>query len=140
MNIIVDSCFWIALYDAREEDHEWAEETWDKLQNGNKFLVPYPTMYEFINTRLMRREKNVLFFKKLFDSDVVIRISDEQYKEDALRVTLESTGRALSLVDMTIRLMIADDTIKKHALLTLNVGDFNDVCLTKNVEMITRKC
>ena len=45
-----------------------------------------------------------------------------------------------SMVDMTIRLMIADDTIKKHALLTLNVGDFNDVCLTKNVEMITRKC
>ena len=43
-----------------------------------------------------------------------------------------------SMVDMTIRLMIADDTIKKHALLTLNVGDFNDVCLTKNVEMITR--
>ena len=37
----------------------------------------------------MRREKNVLFFKKLFDSDVVVRISDEQYKEDALRVTLE---------------------------------------------------
>lgn len=69
---------------------------------------------------------------------MVIRISDEQYKEDALRVTLESTGRALSLVDMTIRLMIADDTIKKHALLTLNVGDFNDVCLMKNVEMITR--
>ena len=27
---------------------------------------------------------------------------------------------------MTIRLVIADDTIKKHALLTLNVGDFND--------------
>lgn len=39
---------------------------------------------------------------------------------------------------MTIRLMIADDTIKKHALLTLNVGVFNDVCLMKNVEMITR--
>lgn len=48
------------------------------------------------------------------------------------------TRRALSLVDMTIRLMIADDTIKKHALLTLNVGDFNEVCLMKNVEMITR--
>lgn len=60
MNIIVDSCFWIALYDAREEDYEWAEETWNKLQNGNKFLVPYPTMYEFINTRLMKREKSVL--------------------------------------------------------------------------------
>ena len=90
--------------------------------------------------RLMKREKNALFFKKLFESDAIIRISDECYKEDALRVTLESTRRALSLVDMTIRLMIADDTIKKHALLTLNVGDFNDVCLAKNVEMITRKC
>ena len=138
MNIIVDSCYWIALYDAREEDHAWAEDTWNKLQNGNKFLVPYPTMYEFINTRLMRREKNVLFFKKLFDSDVVIRISDENYKEDALRVTLETTGRALSLVDMTIRLMIADDTIKKHALLTLNVGDFCDLCWAKNIEIVTR--
>lgn len=138
MNIIVDSGFWIALYDAREDDHEWAEETWNKLQTGNKFLVPYPTMYEFINTRLMRREKNVMFFKKLFESDVVVRISDEQYKEDALRVTLEPTGRALSLVDMTIRLILEDNTIKKHALLTLNVGDFCDLCWAKDIEVISR--
>lgn len=85
------------------------------------------------------RENNVQFFKKLFESNVVIRISDESYKEDALKVTLESTGRAKSLVDVTIRLMIADDRIKKYALLTLNVGDFSDVCRAKNVEMIYRE-
>ena len=32
---------------------------------------------------------------------------------------------------MTIRHMLADDKIKKHALITLNVKDFVDVCHSK---------
>ena len=66
MNIVVDSCFWIALYDERDKHHVWANDWWNKWQEVNKFLVPYPTMYEFINTRLMRQPKNVLLFKELF--------------------------------------------------------------------------
>ena len=139
MNIVVDSGFWIALYDAREDDHGWAVEMWNQLQNNNRFLVPYPTMYEFLDTRLMRRRDNLMFFKTLFErEDLILRISDEEYKDDALQLTLQPTMRTISLVDNTIRLMIADDKIKKHALLTLNVGDFVDVCGSKNIQMIFR--
>lgn len=137
MNIVVDSCFWIALYDERDKHHVWANDWWNKWQEVNKFLVPYPTMYEFINTRLMRQPKNVLLFKELFcNRDKIIRISDEQYKEDAVRTTLQPSPRSISLVDMTIRLMLEDDSIKKHALLTLNVEDFEDVCRRKRIEVI----
>lgn len=137
MNIIVDSCFWIALYVERDEFHIWANDMWDQLQGVNKFLVPYPTMYEFINTRLMRKPKNVILFKELFSNrDKLIRISDEQYKEDAVQTTLQPSSRTISLVDMTIRLMLEDDSIKKNALLTLNVGDFEDVCRRKRIEVI----
>ena len=134
MNILVDACFWIALYDAREDNHTWANETWEGLQKGNKFLVPYPTMYEFINTRLMRRKDGVEFFRVLFNKqDLIMRVSDEDYKEDALHVALQPSDRALSLVDTTIRLMLEDDRIKKHAMLTMNVGDFIDVCRKKRI-------
>ena len=137
MNIIVDTCFWIALYDTRDNDHKWAEDTWDKLQHSNKFLVPYPTMYEFIGTRLMKKKENIEFFRKLFDNvNLIQRISDEEYKEDALQLSLQTTQRTISLVDHTIRLMLADDRIKKHALLTLNVKDFVDVCQSKHIPMI----
>lgn len=40
---------------------------------------------------------------------------------------------------MTIRLMLADDTIKKHALITHNVKDFVDVCHSRNIRMISRE-
>ena len=138
MNIIVDSCFWIALYDERDNAHIWANEEWDKLQGVNQFLVPYPTMYEFINTRLMRHKDGVEFFRVLFGKqDLIMRVSDEEYKEDALQVTLQSSTRTLSLVDTTIRLMLEDERIKKQALLTLNVGDFEDVCRKKRVRIIS---
>ena len=140
MNIVVDSCFWIALYDKREEDHQWANETWERLQDGNKFLVPYPTMYEFINTRLMRRKDGVEMFRVLFGKqDSITRVSDEEYREDALHVTLQPSMRTLSLVDTTIRLMLEDDRIKKHAMLTMNIGDFMDVCLRKGIKLISKE-
>ena len=140
MNIIADTYFWIALYDVSKDDHGWAEETWDKLQTNNKFLVPFPTMYEFINTRLMRRKENVEFFKRMFEKeDFIQRISDEEYKDEALRLSFQWTDRTISLVDHTIRLMLDDDKIKKHALITLNVKDFVDVCLPRNIRMIYKE-
>lgn len=140
MNIIVDTCFWIALYDASDHDHIWAEDTWNELNHGNKFLIPYPTMYEFVNTKLMWKKENVDFFKRLFENENLIqRISDEEYKDKALELSLRWTNRTISLVDHTIRLMLDDDKIKKHALITLNVKDFVDVCRSRNIRMISRE-
>lgn len=140
MNIIADTCFWIALYDASDMHHGWAEKTWNELKEGNKFLIPYPTMYEFLNTKLMWKKENVEFFKRLFDNvNLIQRISDEEYKDAALQLSLQWTPRTISLVDHTIRLMLEDTRIKKHALITLNVKDFVDVCHSNNIQMIYRE-
>ena len=138
MNIIVDSCFWIALYDKTDNDYVWANKKWEELKDGNTFLVPYPTMYEFIDTQLMRKKEDEEMFRVLFSKrDLITRISDEEYKEEALQLALQPSKRTISLVDMTIRLMLEDDRIKKHAMLTLNVGDFVDVCRQKRIVMIS---
>ena len=78
----------------------------------------------------------VLFSKR----DLITRISDEEYKEEALQLALQPSKRTISLVDMTIRLILEDDRIKKHAMLTLNVKDFVDVCRQKRIEMISNFC
>ena len=97
-------------------------------------------MYEFLNTKLMGKKENVEFFKRLFENENLIqRISDEEYKDKALQLSLQWTERTISLVDHTIRLMLDDDRIKKHALITLNVKDFVDVCYSKNIQMIYRE-
>ena len=138
MNIIVDSCFWIALYDPSDNDYVWANKKWEELKVWNKFLVPHPTMYEFINTKLMGKKDKVEMFRVLFKKrDLITRISDEEYKEEALQLALQPSKRTISLVDMTLRLMLEDDRIKKHAMLTLNVKDFVDVCRWKRIEMIS---
>ena len=108
------------------------------MKVGNKFIVPHPTMYEFINTKLMWKKEKVEMFRVLFSKrDLITRISDEEYKEEALQLALQPSKRTISLVDMTIRLMLEDDRIKKHAMLTLNVKDFVDVCRQKRIELIS---
>lgn len=137
MNIIVDTGFWIGLYDKRDAHHNSAVEYWETYSRGNIFIVPYPSLYELIKTRLMRRKDSLEMFKRIMlDKSQVSLVSDEKYKDRALEITLNEKSRDISLVDCTIRMMLEDDTIFKNGMLSTNRGDFEDVCLSKNIELI----
>ena len=45
-------------------------------------------------------------------------------------------SRGMALVDMVIRLILEDRSIRKHGLLTFNRGDFVDVCRKYQIEML----
>lgn len=137
-NILVDTCFWIALFDARDSDHHKAIELLPYLDLGN-VIIPYPTLYETINTRFSRNKVWVEEFEKILKNKNIQFIEDIEYKENALLLTFDSTlnkNRALSLVDMIIRLILEDVNIKTDYLISFNRGDFIDLCHKKGVKLL----
>ena len=139
MNVIVDSCFWFALYDPSDEHHNKAIRINEKLKNV-KLIIPFPSLYEVINTRFSK-SKNLILFKNRINSSECICVPDEKYKEDALRTTFffsleKEKKRPISLVDMILRFMMEDVDLQIKGLITFNDGDFEDVCRKKNIEIL----
>jgi len=137
-NIITDTGFWYALYDKRDQHHEKANELAEYLELGN-ILLPFPTLYESINTRFTRRKEWVKEFYKVIKKDNVVFIEDVEYKNDALNLSFENTinlNRPISLVDSVIRLMLDDKNLKVDYLITFNPGDFFDICKKRKIKLI----
>ena len=139
-NILVDTCFWYALYDARDPDHYKANELVELLDLG-KVILPYPTLYETLNTRFTRNKNWTEEFEKVLRNINTQIIDDIDYKENALTLTIDSTlnrNRPLSLVDMIIRLILDDVNIKIDYLISFNTGDFIDLCHKNGIELIDK--
>lgn len=136
---LVDTGFWIALLNERDRHHEDALKKSEILRNLT-YILPWPTLYETLNTRLARRPNLVKKFVSGFLKRPNARIWDDgPYREAALEKTLsdEVTKRLhLSLVDNVLREIIADRNVRLSCLFTFNVGDFADVCKRRNLEMI----
>ena len=110
MNVIVDTGFWYSFLGTREQvRHSVAEVVFGKLNNLDaNFLVPFPTLYEAINTKLLKdkyRDKADWFLKQLQSNPHFIRIPDDEYKAKAYDLTIEKNYRGFSLVDNVIRVM-----------------------------------
>ena len=77
-NIIVDSGFWYALYDKRDQYHAEANELAEYLELGN-IVMPFPTLYESINTRFTKRTDWMKEFERLLELNNVQLIDDSEY-------------------------------------------------------------
>lgn len=135
--LIVDSCVWFALLDESDDKHGYA----DKIQRGlslNELIIPFPTLYETINTRLTRNEYHQMegLFEHLYRDGYVTLVPDDSYKDRALQIVNEniSANKTYSLVDMIIRLMMEDKTLGELAVFTFNIKDFVGI---NNVEIIS---
>ena len=138
-NIIVDTGFWFALYDERDEYHNKAVELFEYLDMG-KVIIPFPSLYETINTRFAKRVEYMESFKRFIERENVFLVDDSSYKDAALELTIDSSiglKKPFSLVDMVIRLMISDVNMKIDYLLTFNKSDFMDVCLSRKIEILS---
>ena len=137
-NVIIDTGFWYALYDKRDEYHEVAQKLYDDIIIHN-WLVPWPTLYETLNTRFVRRKDWIISFKSLLSKNIVYKIFDDKYREIAYHnfFLLEKGHTAnFSLVDLIIREMLKDYELKIEAILTFNKKDFCDLCSKRNAKML----
>ena len=134
--VIIDTGFWYAFYNERDQYHHEAEKKADLLETST-VLIPWPCLYETFNSRFAKNALAVRHFERLLRQAHIIRLSDEPYRESALKVAIASVAtRSFALVDVVIRLILDDLNVRKHGLLTFNQRDFGDLCRKHQIEML----
>jgi len=138
-NVLIDTGFWIALYNERDKHYSKANELQEYLEIAN-VLVPYPSLYETINTRLTKKSLSLNDFKRQLEKNNFEIVQDDDYKADSLEITFNSSlinKRPLSLVDTIIRQMLADEHLNINYLISFNPGDFIDICTRRGIIIIS---
>lgn len=133
--IIVDTGYWIALFDSRDEHHERAVELEEAVM-GRAMLTPWPMLYELVRTRFVRNTKAVVRFEQLLMPRLNVLIDDSPYRKAALHQSLRLAAaerRSISLVDMVTRHMLEDAKLIVTHLVTFNAKDFSDICEQRGI-------
>ena len=136
--LILDTGFWIGLYESSDANHEKAT-TLAAYLDLCTLLLPWPSLYETLNTRFVRRTAWMRAFEQLFSRPGTILLPDDAYRHDALTQVFRGhhSRSGISLVDMVIRAMIADTNINIDAMITFNRRDFFDVCQARNIAILS---
>jgi predicted nucleic acid-binding protein len=135
---LCDTGFWIGLFDDLDDHSEESETVYNLLTEAKYDIVaPWPTLYEFLNTRFFRRDDWIKKFQYVQRSGNLKTLSDVEYRQIAFdKMFFESRiYRKSSLVDLVIREMLRDPNIRVSVLITFNIHDFSDVCQSRNIEM-----
>ena len=143
MRILVDTGFFFALLDKRDDYHAEACELSELLDNSS-IVLPWPVLYEAINTRLLRhflqRHSAFARFKAIINRPENEFIDDSPYRLKSYKTIATATTPKvppLSLVDLVLRAMIEDVNVSIEAMLTFNQRDFADICSIRNVELLS---
>jgi len=138
LKVIVDTGFWIALYDPTKQPENYleAERIANEIEDEN-IIILFPTLYEFVNSRLSRRESK-LQFEKLLGRPNITKLSDSKYKSKALenfflKSNLEYSD--ISLVDEVIKLIIADNSIRIDYIASFD-GQLLNEALSKGIRKV----
>jgi predicted nucleic acid-binding protein len=131
----VDSGIWFALFDPRDGNYAEALKKAELIEN-NAVILPWPIMYETLNTRFVKNKVGLQRMQSVIKSPRTFIFDDSVYREAAvdemLRSALEKV-RALSLVDCILRALLSDINVRVDAFLTFNEGDFADVCRARSI-------
>ena len=137
--IIIDTCVWYACFDKTDSNYQYSDKIL-KILNLHDIIIPFPTLYETINTRFVKNNYGQMdgLFSFINNPSKVYLVDDSSYKDKAKSIVFSSLTRnkSYSLVDMIIRLMMEDISLGEIAVMTFNVGDFVGV---NNTEIINPK-
>lgn len=134
--VLVDSGFFIALFNARDRHHAAARRLGAWL-DAALVVLPWPILYETVNTRLARRPENVARFGAIVRSPGTALLDDTPYREEAFATVLAQNAatRPLSLVDAVLCNVIEDVNVPISAMLTFNERDFLAICRRNDVAL-----
>lgn len=135
-NIILDSGYWFALYEEKDQYHEEAMLVSEYL-HPHTLVLPWPSLYETLNTRFVRRNVWLSSFQAILTHRNSVQLPDDKYKHNAMSSIFLQTKshKKFSLVDLVIREILLDVDINIDAIVTFNASDFEDICWKKNIEI-----
>lgn len=137
-NILIDTCYWFALFDNRDSNHVKASSMMEYLEIG-QLIIPFPTLYETLNTRFVNKPNWMESFENILNRDNIHYLDDSHYKNIALSLMISSPTRRerpMSLVDLIIRLILEDVDNRIQYLISFNKRDFIDLCNKKGIPLI----
>lgn len=136
-SILIDTGFWFGLFSSRDKYHSEALEKYELFEH-NTIVIPWPTLYETINTRFSKNPEVMKSFESFLKQSNVIKIDDSTYKDSAVESVFRHAEkrRPYALVDLVLREIISDTNIRIDYLFTFNKRDFYDVCASSGVEII----
>lgn len=136
--ILIDSCYWFGLFDVKDQYKDYSNEVKDVI-NGHKLIIPFPSLYEVLNSKFIRNKIALNSIENLIKSGDIILLEDEIYRQNALE-NVYSIYRTqlpqISLVDSIIREILSDTDIKIDVLVTYNEKDFKDVCDKRRITIL----
>lgn len=134
--VLVDSGFWLGLCDPQDQWHGQAKRIAPTLAIHH-CLLPWPTLYETLSTRFVKKSKQVDFLMAHLERAKHEKIDDAKYRDAALSQTASFArqGRPLSLVDGVLRHMLLDEALHIKAIATFNPRDFSDICYRRGIEL-----
>lgn len=140
-NVLVDSGFWFAHLGTRQDNLKpVANKIYERLMILEcNVIIPFPSLYETINTKLLRDKNKAAadwFLKQLNENNRFIKVYDDAYRDLAFKSTTSNRGRGISLVDNILRVMMYDSNLNIDTLITFNTGDFVDVCISRGIECV----
>ena len=136
--LLVDSGFFFALFNARDRNHVDANQKQEWLEIFS-VTIPWPILYETINTRHTRRPHWIARLESIVRSPDTELIDDIPYRLDAFDDVIErgkTQRNAMSLTDAVLHSILADPKIRVDAMLTYNHRDFYAICSSKGVELL----
>ena len=129
-SVIVDTGVWYACFDKTDSHYNCSDNILRVLRES-KIIIPFPTLYETINTRFAKNTHGQMGGLERFvnNPQSVQIVDDTKYKKEALDLVFRNVEqkKGYSLVDMIIRLMMEDVSLGELNVLTFNRKDFLDL-------------
>ena len=133
--LLVDSGYFFALCTEGDTDHASAKSV-QGLLDSLPVVLPWPVLYETMNTRFVKRLGVLAGFDALVGRPNTLLLDDSTYRERSYRTVVGTHGgRPFSLVDAVLRAVIEDPNVAISAMLTFDPGDFHDVCRNHRVAL-----
>ena len=138
--ILIDTGVWYSRYDKRDTAASREDvETIFELVQPFDIILPWPIAYETLRTKFTRNRIAMSLFEEELKSPKIQFIDDTRYRDKAIELSFESSRnwRPLSMVDCVLRLMMDDSNVQIKYFATWNPKDFQDVCITKRIELLS---
>jgi len=136
-NIIADTGFWIAYFDKRDQYHNAAIKA-KQFVLDNKIICPFPSLYEFLNTRFTKNKKQLMSYEILLEKLNIEYIYDDNYRGNIIDdfISYNKKEMYISLVDLIINRIIDDVNVKIDYMITFNRKDFDTTCGKRNIQIL----